>query len=199
VKLFESAFSGNCYKVRLLLHHLDLPYERVNVRLRMTPEEARAYREAHPLGRVPVLVLDDGQELAESNAMLCFLAEGTPYLPADRLERARVLQWMFWEQYEHEPTVAVVRAWVRYFGVPAGKEQELEERRGKARAAFDVMERHLAEHAFFVGDRYTVADICLYAYTHVADEGGLSLEGHPHVRAWLERVRAQPRHIPITA
>jgi glutathione S-transferase len=199
MRLYGYGPSGNCYKVRLLLHHLDLPYERVEIPLRMSPETAREYRKVHPLGRVPALVLDDGTVLGESNAILWWLAEGTRYLPDDRLGRAQVLQWMFWEQYDHEPTVAVVRAWVRYYGVPEGKERELEERREKGRAAIAMMERHLEANDFFVAGRYTIADIALFAYTHAAEDGEISLAPFPRVREWIARVQGQDRHIPITA
>ena len=199
MKLYNFAASGNCYKVRLLLAQLGIPFERVEVALRMTPEVARDFKRVNPLGRVPALVLDYGQVLAESNAILWYFAEGTPFAPADRLGRARALTWMFWEQYDHEPTVAVARAWHSYFGVPPGKEQELEDRRRRGYLAFDVMEQHLAAHAFFVGERYSIADIALYAYTHVCDEGGMSLERYPAIRAWLERVAAQPGHVAIDA
>jgi glutathione S-transferase len=148
---------------------------------------------------VPALVLDDGTVLGESNAILWYFAEGTPYVAEDRLGRARTLQWMFWEQYDHEPSIAVVRAWRRYFGVPAGREAELPLRETRGYAALDVMERHLSREPFFVGGRYGIADIALYAYTHVAHEGGFHLERYPAVRAWLGRVAAQPGHVPIDA
>lgn len=198
LKLYDSLLSGNCYKVRLLLTQLRIPFERQEIKLRMSPETAREFRKVNRLGRVPALVLDDGNVLAESNAILWYFAEGTSFVPGDKLERARALQWMFWEQYDHEPYVAVVRAWVKEFGVPPGKEHELEERRARAYAALQVMEDHLGAHDFFAGGRYSIADVALYAYTHVADEGGLSLERYPVIGAWMERVRAQPLHIPIT-
>jgi glutathione S-transferase len=200
VLLYNFGPSGNCYKVRLLLAQLGISYERKEVRLRMTPEEKAAFKaRVSPLGRVPALVLDDGRMLAESNAIVWYLAEGSRFVPADPVERARALQWMFWEQYDHEPAVAVVRAWVRYFGVPAGKEQELVERRGRAMQALAVMEEHLAGRAWFAGEAYSVADIALYAYTHVAEEGDLSLAGFPALRGWLDRVAAQPGHVTIDA
>jgi glutathione S-transferase len=199
MRLYNYTPSGNCYKVRLLCAQLGLPLERVEIQLRMTPDVARDYRRINPLGRVPALVLDDGQVLAESNAILWYLAEGTPFVPADRLGRARALAWMFWEQYDHEPTIAVARAWQSYFGVPPGKDDELEDRRRRGYAALDVMEGHLAGATFFVGEAYSIADIALYAYTHVCHEGGLSLERYPAIRAWLERVRTQAGHITIDA
>ncbi len=184
----------------MLLARLGVRYERRAVRLRMTPEEAAAFRrDVSPLGRVPALELDDGQVLAESNAILWYLAEGTRFIPADPVERARALQWMFWEQYDHEPYVAVVRAWVRYFGVPAGKERELSERRERAAAALAVLERHLSGRAWIAGESESIADLALYAYTHVAEEGGLSLADLPALGEWLARVAAQPGHVAIDA
>jgi glutathione S-transferase len=199
IRLHQSWFSGNCYKVRLLLTQLGLPFERVELDLAAGEARRPEFRALAPLGRVPIVVLDDDVVLAESNAILCYFAEGTPLLPDDRLERAQVLQWMFWEQYSHEPYVAVARAWVRYFGVPAGKEAELEERRERGRQALATMERHLEGRSFFVGERYTAADIALYAYTHVADEGGFDLSALPAVGRWMGRVREQPGHIAIDA
>ena len=199
MKLYQYTPSGNCYKVRLLLSHLGIRVESIEIPLRMAPETARDFRRINRFGRVPALVLDDGEVLAESNAILCYLAEGTPYLPAGRLERARVLSWMFWEQYDHEPYVAVVRSWVRYFGVPPGKERELEERRARAYAALDVMERHLSGNLWLAADRFTIADIALFAYTHVVDEGEMSLDGHPAIRAWIDRVSSQEGHVAIDA
>jgi glutathione S-transferase len=152
----------------------------------------------NPALSVPTLVLDDGRPLGESNAILCYFARGTPYLPDDRYERAQALQWMFFEQYSHEPYIAVVRFLVSYSGDPPA-EDELEPRRSAGYRALDAMERHLEDRAFLVGEDFTVADISLYAYTHVADEGGFDLGGYPAVRAWLDRVAAQPGHVPMAA
>lgn len=197
IRLHQTWYSGNCYKVRLLLTQLGLRFERVEVDLLAGGTRTAEFRALAPLGRVPVVVLSDGAVLVESNAILCYFAEDTPFLPADRFERAQVLQWMFWEQYSHEPYVAVARAWVRFFGVPPGKEAELEERRERGHSSLASMEQHLERRSFFVGERYTVADIALYAYTHVADEGGFNLSGLPAVQRWMARVREQPGHIAI--
>jgi glutathione S-transferase len=151
----------------------------------------------NPNGRIPVLELDDGTCLAESDAILFYLAEGTPYLPEDRLGRAQVLQWMFFEQYSHEPYIAVLRFW-EHSGLARAKAALIPEKTERGVQALMVMEEHLKDRLFFVGERYSIADIALYAYTHVAEEGGFELRGFPAVRAWLERVRTQPRHIPIT-
>jgi len=154
-------------------------------------------RAANPALRVPTLQLDDGRHLAESNAILWYLAEATHLVPEDAFERAQVLQWMFFEQYDHEPNLAVARFWLHVLGgAPEGA--SLEAKQEGARRAILAMETHLADRAFLVGERFTIADIALYAYTHVADEGGVSLAPYPAVRAWIDRVAAQPGHIGIT-
>ena len=195
--LFNSQISGNCYKVRLLLAQLGVRYERREVDVVDRSNRVELLAELNPALRVPTLVLDDGRALAESNAILWYFGADTPYLPTDRFERAKVLQWMFFEQYCHEPNIAVVRFWVTYAGAPAPAAQ-VEARRRDGYAALDAIERHLAGASFLVADSYTIADIALYAYTHVADEGGFDLAGYPAIRAWLDRVAAQPGHSPIT-
>jgi glutathione S-transferase len=197
VLLYNSQLSGNCYKVRLLLAHLGLTYKRREVSVTDRSDRPELLGDLNPALRVPTLVLDDGRPLAESDAILCYFADGTPYLPDDRYERAQVLQWLFFEQYSHEPNIAVVRFWVAIADAPA-PEAELEARRRGGHAALRAMEGHLAEgRSFLVGERYTIADIALYAYTHVAPEGGFDLEPYPAVRAWLERVATQPGHVAM--
>jgi glutathione S-transferase len=196
VLLYDSPVSGNCYKVRLLLAHLGLPFERRTVDVVDRSNRLDLLGDLNPGLRVPTLVLDDGRPLAESDAILVYFAEGTPYLPEDRYERAQVLQWLFFEQYSHEPHLAVVRFLVAVSGAPPS-EEELERRRRPGYAALDAMERHLATREFLVAERYTIADIALYAYTHVAGEGGFDLAPYPAIRAWLDRVAAQPGHVAI--
>jgi glutathione S-transferase len=196
--LYNSQVSGNCYKVRLLLAHLGLDYERRELDVIDRSDRAEVLGDLNPALRVPTLVLDDGRPLAESNAIIWFLADGTPYVPEDRFERAQVLQWLFFEQYSHEPHIALVRFWVAIARAPPSQ-QELEAKRRDGYKALDAMERHLATRLFLVGERYTIADIALYAYTHVAHEGGFELSQYPAIQAWLARVTAQPRHVPITA
>jgi glutathione S-transferase len=198
--LYNSAISGNCYKVRLLLSHLGVPYEKreVDVVDRSDPREFLA--DLNPARRAPTLVLDDGRPLAESGAIIWYLGEGTRFVPADAYERAQVLQWMFFEQYEHEPAIAVARFLVAY----SGRDLEplaalIEDRRRQGYKALDAMERHLTDRTWFVGDSMTLADIALYAYTHVAHEGGFDLASYPAVRAWLDRVAAEPGHKAIDA
>jgi glutathione S-transferase len=153
----------------------------------------------NPSLRIPTLVLDDGRPLGESGAIMWYFGEGTRFVPEDRYERAQVLQWMFFEQYDHEPALAVVRFWVAYSGRPEEFADRLEERTAAGYRALDAMERHLDGKAFLVGSGMTLADIALYAYTHVAHEGGFNLERYPASRAWLERVAAEPGHVPIDA
>ncbi|HEY2635950.1 MAG TPA: glutathione S-transferase family protein, partial [Solirubrobacteraceae bacterium] len=192
--LYDSPVSGNCYKVRLLFADLGLAYERREVSVVDRSNRRELLGDLNPGLRVPTLVLDDGRPLAESDAILCYFAEGTPYLPEDRYERAQVLQWLFFEQYSHEPNIAVVRFWVGWAETPP-PEAELEARRRAGHAALQAMENHLAQQrSFLVAERYTIADIALYAYTHVAPEGGFDLAPYPAVRAWLDRVAAQPGH-----
>jgi glutathione S-transferase len=199
VLLYDSPVSGNCYKVRLLFAHLGLPYEREQVDVVDRSKRPELLSGLNPALRVPTLVLDDGRPLAESNAILWYFGDGTGYVPDDRYERAQVLQWLFFEQYDHEPSLAVVRFWVAYSGRPEAFADRLEERTKAGYRALDAMERHLAQRDWLVGDGYTIADISLYAYTHVAHEGGFELGGYSAIRAWLDRVAAEPGHVPIDA
>jgi glutathione S-transferase len=198
-RLYEDALSGNCYKVRLLLTQLDVPFERVQVDVVTRQTRTPAFLAKNPNGRVPTLELEPGLYLAESNAILWYLGEGTPFVPADRLERAQVLQWMFFEQYSHEPYIATSRYWIVFLGKAEEYREQLAQKREPGYAALRVMELHLTANPFLVAGRYTIADIALYAYTHVAGEGGFDLAGFPAVRAWLGRVERQPSHVAITA
>jgi glutathione S-transferase len=200
MRLHDNLSSGNGYKVRLLLAQLGLPYERVEYDIdRGETRTAGFLEKVNANGRVPVLETDDGELLPESGAILFYLAEGTPFLPEGRFERARVLQWMFFEQYSHEPNIATRRFWITHdVEMTEERRAALEPKRERGYEALEVMDSHLEDHDFFVAGRYSIADIALYAYTHVADEGGFDLDGYPAVRAWLDRVRSQPAHIPIT-
>jgi glutathione S-transferase len=200
VLLYNSAVSGNCYKVRLLLAQLGLAYETVEMSVVDRSNRAQVLGDLNPGLRVPTLVLDDGRPLAESNAILWYFADGTQLVPLDPYERAQVLQWQFFEQYSHEPNIAVARFLIAYSELP--REQYAERLPGllkRGYAAFDAMEAHLSGREFLVGQRYSIADISLYAYTHVAHQGDFDLEPYPEIRAWLERVAAQPGHVPIDA
>jgi glutathione S-transferase len=197
--LYDSPVSGNCYKVRLLLAHLGVAFERQTVDVVDRSGRAELLGGLNPAQRVPTLVLDDGRTLAESGAILWFFGEGTRFVPADSYARAQVLQWMFFEQYDHEPAIAVARFWLGYSGRPEEFEPRRAERTAAGYRALDAMERHLAERDWLVGDTMTLADIALYAYTHVADEGGFELERYAAIGQWLERVSSQPGHVTIDA
>jgi glutathione S-transferase len=199
VLLYNSQASGNCYKVRLLLAHVGIAYERRELDVVDRSNRPEVLADKNPALRVPVLELDDGRHLAESNAILWYLAEGTDYLPGDPWARAKVLQWLFFEQYDHEPNIAVARFWTSILGQPDRFAEALVAKREGGYRALDAMERRLANAPYLVADRYTIADISLYAYTHVADEGGFELDRYPGICAWLDRVAAQPGHVPIGA
>lgn len=190
--------SGNGYKVRLLLAQLGVPYKLVECDILKGETHTPAFLAKNPNGRIPTLQIDEATHLAESGAILWYLAEGTAFAPTDRLARAQTLQWMFFEQYSHEPYIAVVRFW-RHFLTKLSPLQELDlpERLKKGYAALDVMEQHLASRPFFVGGRYGLADIALYGYTHVAHEGDFDLGRYPHIKTWLARVASQPGHVSI--
>jgi glutathione S-transferase len=198
LRLYDYLPSGNGYKVRLLLAQLGVPFELVQLDIVKGETRTPEFLAKNPNGRIPLLEVEPGKFLAESNAILCYLADGTPFLPADRWARAQVLQWMCFEQYSHEPNIATVRFWLHYTELTAERRAAIEPKRTLGYAALDVMEGHLAARTFFVGERYSIADVALYAYTHVADEGGFDLGRFPAVRAWLDRVRSQPKHVPIT-
>jgi glutathione S-transferase len=197
--LYDSPVSGNCYKVRLLLAHLGVEYERRTVDVADRSNRPELLGELNPALRVPTLVLDDGRPLAESNAILWYFGDGTRFAPGDRYARAKVLQWQFFEQYDHEPSIAVVRFWLAYSGRPEAFADRVDERRRAGYRALDALERGLVDRLWLVGASMTLADIALYAYTHVANEGGFELDGYPAIRAWLGRVASEPGHVPIDA
>lgn len=197
--LYDSPVSGNCYKVRLLLAHLGIPYERRTVDVIDRSNRKELLGDLNPFLRVPTLVLDDGRALGESGAIIWYFGEGTRFVPEDSYLRAQVLQWMFYEQYELEPSIAVVRFWVAY----SGRAEEFEpERPAKMKAGDRVLrtlDKHLGGREWVVGDTYTLADIALYGYSHVAEEGGFDLSPYDALRAWHQRVASQPGHVPIEA
>jgi glutathione S-transferase len=200
IRLYDYLQSGNGYKIRLLLTQLAVPFERVELNIikgeTRTPEFLRKF----PNGRIPAVEFDDGKLLFESNAIISYFAEGTPFMPADRFQHAQVLQWLFFEQYSHEPYIASVRYLVMHPDVADPRRTIIDTlMRPHGYDALGVMEGHLKSREWFVGGRYSIADIALYAYTHVADEGGFDLANYTAIRAWLGRVKSQPRHIPITS
>ena len=189
--------SGNCYKLKLLLNLLGLPYQWVAVDVLKGEARTAAFLAKNPNGKIPFLELADGTYLWESNAILNYLAEGSALLPSERLQRARVLQWQFFEQYSHEPAVAVARFIQLYQGMPAARQAEYEQCHKAGYKALQVMEQQLQGTNFLCGETYSIADIALYAYTHVAHEGGFDLSGFPAIQAWLQRVASQPGHVPM--
>ena len=197
--LYDSPISGNCFKVRLLLAHLGIPYERRTVDVADRSERPQLLGGLNPALRVPTIVLDDGRPLAESGAILWYFGDGTRFVPADPYARAQVLQWMFFEQYDHEPAIAVVRFWLAYSGRPEAFADRVEERRAAGYRALDALALGLDGRDWLVGDRMTLADIALYAYTHVAHEGGFDLGRYPSIRVWLARVASEPGHVGIDA
>ncbi len=197
LRVYGVSESGNCYKVKLLLTQLGFGFEWVEVDLLDGETRAPAYLAKNPNGRVPLLALGEDQYLPESNAILYYLAEGSDFLPDTRFERAQVLQWMFFEQYSHEPYIATSRFIVHFLGQAEQQRAVLEQKRRPGYAALDIMEAHLADKMFFVAEQYSIADVSLYAYTHVAGEGGFDLGSYAAIGAWLERVRAQPNHVTI--
>ena len=197
--LYENSVSGNCYKIRLLLAHLGQAYERVAIDLVGFDERPKALVDATPEGRLPALVLDDGRTLFESNAILHHLARGTAFLPEDSVEATEALAWMFFEQNLHEPFIATRRYWVSLAESSAPRAQQLDFWLERGEQTLGVMDAHLAKHDWFAAERFTIADIALYAYTHVAEEGGFDLAPLEHLNAWLARVREQPGHVTIDA
>lgn len=197
--LYDSPVSGNCYKVRLLLAHLGVRYERRTVDVVDRSNRDDLLGALNPALRVPTLILDDGRPLAESGAILWYFGERTRFVPDDRYERARVLQWMFFEQYDLEPAIAVVRFWLRFSGRAEAFADQLAAKVAAGYKALDAIERYLPGREFFVGSSPTLADIAVYGYTNVAHEGGFEMTYYPATRAWLERMAAMPGHVPIDA
>ena len=197
ITLYDYLDSGNGYKVRLLLTQLGIPYRYVEVDIMQGQTRTPQFLAMNPDGRIPTIQLDDGRHLAQSDAILWYFAEGTAFLPSERFARAQVLQWMFLEQYSHEPYVATPRFIMRHLPIDDPRRAELPQRLVRGRAALEVMEKHLHSRSYFVAERYTIADIALYAYTHVAEEGGLELAPYPQLRAWLARIAGQRPYLGL--
>jgi len=199
IRLYDYLISGNGYKVRLVLTQLKIPFERIELDITKGETRTPEFLRKFPNGRIPAVEMDDGKLLFESNAIILYFADGTPFIPADRFQRAQIFQWLFFEQYSHEPYIASVRYLVMHPDVNDPRRTIVDTMmRPRGYDALGVMEGHLKSREWFVGDRYSIADIALYAYTHVADEGGFDLSNYPATRAWIERVKSQPLHIPIT-
>lgn len=196
MKLYDYLPSGNSYKVRLVLSYLGQSYTHIPINIHKGETLTAEYREKNPAGQIPLLELDDGRFLAESNAITAFLAEGTDLIPQDSFDRGKMFQWMFWEQYRHEPAIAVAR-FIRHYAMDS-RADELPNLLSKGAAALTVMNDHLQDKAWFAGAERSLADIALYAYTHVANEGGFDLSNYPNIENWLARLAAHERHISIT-
>ena len=198
LRLYDFLESGNGYKVRLLLAHLELAYELIERDILKGETRTPEFLAKNPNGKIPLLELEDGTFLSESNAILFHLSQGTPYWPEEPLAQAQVMQWMFFEQHKHEPAIAEARFWLHFLEMTDERQSQLAQKQEAGRAVLRLMEDHLSDRRFIVGDSYTIADISLYAYTHVADEGGFNLDDYPAVMTWLEQVAGQPRHVLIT-
>jgi glutathione S-transferase len=199
ITVYGFSVSGNCHKVRLLLEQLGREYRWVEVDSSAGETRTAEYLAKNPNGKVPIVELDDGRVLAESNAILCWLAEGTPYLPADSWQRAQALGWMFFEQYSHEPYIAVARFICGWTPIDSPRRADLPQLRERGHRALAVMERHLSSHRWFTGDGYGIADIALFAYTGVAGHGGIELDAYPAIRDWLARIARTPGFVPVPA
>jgi glutathione S-transferase len=196
-RVYGDLLSGNCYKIKLLMSYLGQPHEWVHVDILKGESRTAEFLAKNPNGKIPALELAPGDYLWESNAILYYLAQGTPYWPDDQLERARVLQWQSFEQYSHEPYIAVARYIAKYLGLPAERRAEYESKHAGGYRALGVMEQRLARERFFVGARLSIADISLYAYTHVADEGGFSLAEYPSIRRWIAAIEKHPGYVAM--
>jgi len=196
MQLYDYLPSGNSYKVRWVAAHLGLKYDHIDVDIHAGDTHTEAFLALNPAGQIPLMVLDDGRTLAESNAIIRFLADGSDLVPRDPYAHAKMLQWQFWEQYRHEPAIAVARFICNYDREM--RSDELASLMPKGEAALAAMDVHLAGHDWFVGDQRSLADVSLYAYTHVAEEGGFDLSQYPAVQAWLTRFASQPNHLKIT-
>jgi len=195
--VYGDSISGNCYKIQLLCAQLDIPHEWREVDILAGETRTDQFLAMNANGRIPLLALPDGRYLAESNAILFFLAEGSELAGPDNFSRAEILQWMFFEQYSHEPNIATSRFIIQYLGSPPDRQAALKEKRVGGYKALDVMEQHLGNNTFFAGSGYSIADIALYAYTHVANEGGFDLNDYAAIREWLKRVEATPGYVPM--
>ena len=199
LEFYGDSISGNCYKLQLACAELQLDYTWHEVDILAGDTRSTEFLAMNPNGKVPVLKLPDGRYLPESNAILSYLADGTGLAGRDRYERANVLQWMFFEQYSHEPYIATSRFIIRYLGNPPERAAELGLKRDAGYRALDLMNRELADSDFIANDAYSIADIALFAYTHVADEGGFDLAAYSNINEWIARIRARPNYVPMRA
>jgi glutathione S-transferase len=192
MKVYGDTQSGNCYKIQLILALIDQPYEWIDVDILAGETRTEDYLKKNPNGKIPVLELDDGRCLSESNAIINYLAKNSAFLPDDPYQEAKVQQWQFFEQYSHEPYIAVARFIEKYLGLPEDRKAEYEAKKSGGYKALGVMEQQLKTTEFLVGDRPTTADVSLFAYTHVAHEGGFDLSEYPAITKWIDRIKALP-------
>ena len=197
MKIYGDLVSGNCYKIKLLCAFLDIAHEWIHTDIMNGDTRTEEFLDKNPNGKIPLLELEDGRFLGESNAILFYLAYGSALLPIDRYLKARTLEWMFFEQYSHEPYIAVRRFINKYQGMPAQRQAEYDSKEAGGRSALTLVEKHLARNDYLVGESLTIADIALFAYTHVAHEGGFDLAYFTHIEAWIGRVRSQSGFIPM--
>lgn len=197
LKVYGDSRSGNCYKIQLLCAEMGIRYDWAEVDILAGETRTPEFLAMNPNGRIPVLAIPDGRFLSESNAILFYLADGSEFLAGDTYARASILQWMYFEQYSHEPNIATSRFIIKYLGSPPERRQSLEEKKAAGHSALAVMEQQLGRYPFITGDKYNVADIALYAYTHVADEGGFDLGNYPAIRAWIGRISGRPNYVPM--
>ncbi len=198
LKIYADSRSGNCYKIQLLCAEMGIDYDWQEVDILAGETRTPEFLAMNANGRIPLLALPDGRYLAESSAILFFLADGSEFFAGDAYSRAEILQWMFFEQYSHEPNIATSRFIIKYLGSPPDRQASLEQKRDAGQQALAVMERQLLRHPYIVGDKYNIADIALFAYTHVADEGGFSLSDYPAIQAWIEHIERRPKFVPMT-
>lgn len=199
LKIYGDSRSGNCYKLQLLCSEMSIHYDWQEVDILAGDTRTAEFLSMNANGKIPLLELPDGRYLAESNAILCYLADGGEFFGHDAFSRAEILQWMFFEQYSHEPFIATSRFIIRYLGNPPERHADLMQKKDGGNAALSVMEQQLGKHEFIVSDRFTIADIALFAYTHVADEGGFDLAGFPAILDWIERVSSRSGYIPMVS
>lgn len=199
LKIYGDSRSGNCYKLKQLCAELELGYDWQEVDIMAGETRTKEFLTRNSNGKIPLLELPDGRYLAESNAILCYLADGSEFLTGDAFARANILQWLFFEQYSHEPYIATSRFIIRYLGNPPEKKKALEEKKAGGHKALEVMQAQLSKGNYFCGDAFTVADIALFAYTHVADEGGFDLKPYPSIQRWISRIESRPKYVPMNA
>ena len=197
MKIYGDIYSGNCYKLKLICSLLNLEHEWIPVDIMRGETREDHFLSLNPVGQIPICITDDGQTLTESNAILYYLAHGSEFWPDGRLAQTRVLEWQFFEQYTHEPSVAVARFIMRYQGLPEDRRQEYQAKLKAGYRALDLMERRLEGREFLVDDSCSIADISLFAYTHVADEGGFDLFSYPSIRNWITNIEQLPGYIAM--